>query len=319
MTSGSARNSMEYVVDRDWPAKPGDITLNDVAGVAVDDSDRVYVFSRSAHPVTMFATDGKYLGSWGAGIFGRPHGIDIGPDGSVYLTDDGDHTVRKFTPDGQLLMQLGIAGHPSEYMSGKPFNRCTHTALSPAGDIYVSDGYHNHSMHKFTASGEWRCSWGGSGVGPGEFNLPHNIGCDTEGRVYVADRENHRVQVFDEDGTYIREWWNVHRPSALAISRGAAPVCLIGEAGPTYNFNRNAPNLGPRVSIFDLRGSLLVRIGASQSASGSSSMLAPHGIAMDTRGSIYVAEPAMTRWRASGAIGRAPADVTAVRKLTAAN
>ena len=130
---------MEYVVDRDWPAKPSDIMLNDVAGVAVDDSDRVYVFSRSAHPVTMFAADGKYLGSWGAGIFGRPHGIDIGPDGAVYLTDDGDHTVRKFTPDGKLLMQLGNADHPSEYMSGQPFNRCTHTALSPAGDIYESE------------------------------------------------------------------------------------------------------------------------------------------------------------------------------------
>jgi DNA-binding beta-propeller fold protein YncE len=307
---------VEYAIEPGWPAKPADITLNDVAGVAVDGHDQVYVFSRSAHPVTIFSADGEYLGFWGAGIFGRPHGIDIGPDGTVYLTDDGDHTVRTFTPDGELLMQLGKVGEPSGYMSGKPFNRCTHTALSPNGEIYVSDGYHNHSVHKYTADGEWLHSWGGSGVAPGEFNLPHNIGCDTEGRVYVADRENLRVQVFDEDGTYIHQWWNVHRPSALAITRAAEPVCLIGEAGPAYNFNRDAPNLGPRVSIFDLQGELIRRIGSRQSASDPPSIVAPHGIAMDSRGAIYTAEPAMTRWRASGAVGAAPEDVVAVRKLT---
>src|SRR5690606_18239623 len=109
-----------------------------VAGIAIDEKDRVYLFNRGEHPLIVLDRDGTYLNSWGEGQFTNPHGISLGPDGAVYLTDTEEHTVRKFTPDGKLLLQIGESRKPAEFMSGKPFCRCTHTALSPSGDIYVS-------------------------------------------------------------------------------------------------------------------------------------------------------------------------------------
>jgi DNA-binding beta-propeller fold protein YncE len=318
MDTQSISGQTQFVVEPGWPDVPPEIKLNDVAGVATDQQDRIYIFNRGADPVTIFDPTGKFVGTWGAGIFGRPHGIDIGPDGAVYLTDDGDHTVRKFSADGDLLLEIGTAGQPSEYMSGKPFNRCTHTALSPDGTIYVSDGYHNPCVHKYSAAGEWLQSWGRPGVGPGEFNLPHNIVCDADGLVYVADRENHRIQIFDGDGRYLREWRNVHRPCALGLARSRMPLFMVGEIGPVYNFNRAAPNLGPRVSIFDLNGELITRIGSGKPESGPLQFSTPHGIAMDSGGAIYVGEPMMTTWRISGEEGPAPETAVAVRKIVPA-
>ncbi|MBN8625245.1 MAG: hypothetical protein J0M17_07140 [Planctomycetes bacterium] len=187
-----------------WEQLPADIVLGDVAGIAVDSKDRIYLFNRGAHPVVVLNRDGTFLHAWGQGVFTNPHGASIGPDDSLYLTDNGDHTVRKFTPDGKLLLQIGVPGQPSPPMSNLPFCRCTHTALSPTGDIYVSDGYGNACVHKFSPDGKLLHTWGRPGTREGEFNLPHNICCDEAGLVYVADRENARVPVFDGDGTYLR-------------------------------------------------------------------------------------------------------------------
>jgi len=126
----------------------------------------------------------------------------MGPDDSIYLTDDGGHFMRKCSLDGKVLLELGIPGKPAPYMSGEPFHRCTHTALSPKGEIYVSDGYGNARVHKYSPDGKLLMSWGGPGTNPGEFNIVHNICTDADGWVYVADRENHRVQVFDGNGKY---------------------------------------------------------------------------------------------------------------------
>ena len=112
----------------------------------------MYVFNRGEHPMMVFDRDGKFLRSWGEGIFNRAHGLHIGADESLYCTDDGDHTVRKCSLDGKVLLTIGIPGNRSPYMSGMPFHRCTHTALSPRGDIYVSDGYGNsRSSHVFAS------------------------------------------------------------------------------------------------------------------------------------------------------------------------
>ena len=126
----------------------------------------------------------------------------MAPDDTIWLTDDGDHTVRQCTLEGKVLLTLGIPGKPAPYMSGEPFHRCTHTAMSPEGDIYVSDGYGNSRVHKYSPNGRLLLSWGAPGTDPGEFNIAHNITCDADGWVYVADRENHRVQVFDGNGKY---------------------------------------------------------------------------------------------------------------------
>ena len=236
------------------------------------------------------------------GCSATPHGASIGPDDSLYLTDNGDHTVRKFTPDGKMLLELGTpgsVGKPSVFMSGEPFCRCTHTALSPAGDIYVSDGYHNARVHKFSPTGKLLFSWGEPGTGPGQFNFPHNIACDADGLVYVADRENHRIQVFDGDGNYVRQINNLHRPCGLGLVGGACPCLVVGELGPYMAVNRATPNLGPRVSVVDLDGKLLSRLGAwAKPGTGPGQFVAPHSIALDSSGDLYVGEVANNDWAA---------------------
>src|SRR5262249_52404420 len=145
----------------------------------------------------------------------------MAPDDTIWLTDDGDHTVRQCTLEGKVLLTLGISGKPAPFMSGEPFHRCTHTAMSPQGDIYVSDGYGNSRVHKYAPNGKLLLSWGGPGTDPGEFNIAHNISCDADGWVYVADRENHRVQVFDGNGKYETQWNN---PPSVRPVHAARPV-----------------------------------------------------------------------------------------------
>ena len=137
-----------YRVVEGWGKLPDGWNLTDVGAVAVDSKDRVYVFNRGEHPMVVFDRDGNFLRSWGEGMFPRAHGLHMAPDGTVFLTDDGDHTVRQCTLDGKVLLTLGTPGKPAEFMSGLPFHRCTHTALSPTGDIYVSDGDGNARVHK---------------------------------------------------------------------------------------------------------------------------------------------------------------------------
>src|SRR5437667_162423 len=183
-----------FEVNENWAKVPEEITLGDCAAVGVDRQNRVYAFNRGEHPVAVFDAEGNLLRTWGEGMFRRPHGVHMGPDDTIFLTDDGDHTVRQCTLDGKVLMTLGIPGEPKLFMSGEPFHRCTHTALSPQGDLYVSDGYGNARVHKFAPDGRLLLSWGEPGTDPGQFNIPHNICCDADGWVYVADRENHRIQ-----------------------------------------------------------------------------------------------------------------------------
>jgi DNA-binding beta-propeller fold protein YncE len=285
-----------YGVAEAWGSLPAGWSFKEVAAVGVDSTDHVYVFSRGDHPMTVFDRHGAFLRAWGKDIFTRPHGIHIGPDDAIYCTDEGDHCVRKCTPDGKVLLTIGLPGTAATYMSGAPFHRCTHTALSPNGDIYVADGYGNARVHKYAPDGRWLTSWGEPGTDPGQFNLPHNITCDGDGWVYVADRENHRIQVFDGNGRYETQWNNLHRPSALFMPPGKCPLCYVGECGPTMNVNRAAPNLGPRISIFDHRGKRLAHLGDIHGGTGPGQFISPHGIAVDSRGDIYVGEVALTAW-----------------------
>jgi streptogramin lyase len=284
-----------YRVVADWAKLPAGWSFRDVAAVAVDRGDRVHVFSRGDHPMMTFDRDGNLLNAWGERLFKRPHGLHIGPDDALYCTDDGDHTVRKCTLEGKVLLELGIPGRAAKFMSGEPFNRCTHTALSPAGDIYVSDGYANARVHKFSSTGKLLLSWGECGADPGQFNVPHNIVADADGWVYVADRENHRVQVFDGNGKYQTQWNNLHRPCALYLERGAHGVCYVGELGPHQPVNVAFPNLGPRISILGRDGKLISRVD-ERSGLSAGQFLAPHGLALDSRGDLYVGEVSWTVW-----------------------
>jgi DNA-binding beta-propeller fold protein YncE len=234
----------------------------------------------------------------------------------VWLTDDGDSTVRHCTLDGKVLLEIGIPNKPAPYMSGIPFNRCTHTALSPSGDLYISDGYGNSRVHKYAPDGKLLFSWGAPGTLPGEFNIAHNICCDADGWVYVADRENHRVQVFDGNGKFETQWNNLHRPSGLFMTGGQCPLCFIGEIGPHLPVNIDLPNIGPRLSILDLKGNLIARVQANPARGGGpGQFISPHGLAVDSRGDIYVGEVAQTSWARSYPNAPVPKHIRCLQKL----
>ena len=231
-------NALRYEVVEGWEQLPSGYEHRDVAGVAVDSEDRVYLICRGDHPIIVYDADGRFLRSWGQGEFTyRTHGISVGPDEMLYCTDDGNHTIRKFTPDGKLLMTLGHDEHavrhrlrrqglrpPSRGPPG-PFNRPTNIAVGPKGDLYVSDGYGNCRVHQFSPTGELKRSWGTPGGGPGQFFLPHGIAVAADGRVFVCDRENDRIQIFSPDGEYLSEWTDTQRPTHLVFdAQGRAYV-----------------------------------------------------------------------------------------------
>jgi DNA-binding beta-propeller fold protein YncE len=305
-----------YEVVDNWAKLPPGREFNaDVAAVGVDKQDRVYAFNRGEHPIVVFDRDGNFLKSWGEGVFRRAHGVHMAPDDTVWLTDDGDHTVRHCTLDGKILLTIGIPGAPRPYMSGEPFNRCTHTALSPQGDLYVSDGYGNSRVHKYAPNGTLLTSWGEPGTDPGQFNIAHNICCDAEGWVYVADRENHRVQVFDGNGRFETQWSNMHRPSGLYLHRGAEPRFYVGEIGGGMGVNYDMPNIGPRVSIYSPKGEMLARLGQRPAGLELGQFNSPHGLAVDSRGDIYVGEVSFTNWRNRYKDQPPPAGLRSLQKL----
>ena len=305
-----------YEVIENWGKLPDGWRFGEVAAVGVDSKDNVYVFSRSDHPMTVFDRDGNFLRSWGEGVFHRPHGVHFGPDDTVYCTDDGDHTVRKITTEGKVLLTIGVPNQHSPFLSGKPFNRCTHTALSPKGEIYVSDGYGNSRVHKYSPDGKHLMCWGTTGTDPGQFNIVHNVVADQDGWVYVADRENHRVQVFDGNGKYEAQWNNMHRPCALYCCGGKNPQFIIGELGPGMPVNTHHTNLGPRLAIVDQKGKTLARLGGEAGpGQETGKFLSPHGLAVDSRGSIYVGEVSYTNWPSTFPGVPVPKSLRSLQKL----
>jgi len=304
---------LTYEVALDWARLPEGWSFHEVADTAVDSHDRVYVFNRGEHPMIVFDSAGNFVASWGEEVFKRPHGVTIGPDDAVYCVDDGDHTVRKCTMDGKVLMTLGQPGRPEPFQSGRPFNRPTKVALDPnTGDIYVGDGYGNARVHKYSPDGKLLFSWGGPGTDPGEFNLVHSVCTDRVGSVYVADRENHRVQIFDSRGKYITQWNNMHRPCGLYIGGNGEQLCYVGELRPQLSFNKNSPNIGPRISIYNLKGERLARLGDVRPGDEPNQFWSPHGIAMDSQGNLYVGE---VSWSAAGRDLEPPRDLRSFRKL----
>jgi hypothetical protein len=307
-----------YRVEEGWGKLPDSFTFDEVGGIGVDRNDNVYVFNRGEHPMIVFDRGGNFLRSWGEGLFPRAHGVHMAPDDTIFCTDDGAHCVRKCTLDGKVLMTLGTPGKPAPFQSGQPFCRCTHTALSPKGEIYVSDGYGNSQVHRYTPDGKYISSWGKAGVGEGEFNLPHNIHCDADGWVYVADRENSRIQVFDGNGKFEAAWNNVvHRPSGLFMTGGACPLCFVGEVGPYLGSHLGFPNLGPRISILSSTGKLLTRLGFEKDAAGQApgQFMSPHGLAVDSRGDIYVGEVTANSWPSLFPGKPRPAKMRSLQKL----
>lgn len=273
-----------------WGNIPEDWTYKEATSVAVDEDDKVYVFNRGTHPMIVFNTDGDILDTWGDGEFTNPHGVTIGPDDSVWCVDNGDHTVKKFSKKGEKLLQLQ-GGEPAPAMSGDPFNAPCQVAIDPNNsNIFVADGYSNARVHKYDPTGRLLTSWGESGTNPGQFNIVHNIIIDKEGLVYIADRENQRVQVFDNDGNFISQWNDMSRVAAITMGSGDDPDVYLGEYFCGIRSNETGTNLGPRVSVMDRKGNVRARLGTQSFGDEPGRFYSPHGIAVDSKGSIYVAE-----------------------------
>lgn len=276
----------EYV--EGWGQLPEGVTFHECPGVAVDAQDQVYVLTRGQHPILVFDREGNYLRSFGQGYFSdRTHGLYIAPDSSLWVADDGIHTIQQFTTAGEQLLEIGNRNAPADKWSGEPFNRPTSAAILPrTGDVYVSDGYGNSRIHVYTGAGEYKFSWGRPGIDAGHFIRPHNIAIDAAEQVYVVDREAHRIQLFDPQGHFITMWNNIHRPDAMVLW---GEHIYVGELNGMAGVD-DAPGLGHRVSIYDLKGKLVCRFGADAEGEGPGHFIAPHGIAVDSRGDIYVAE-----------------------------
>lgn len=294
MRFGSGNFIYEYV--ENWGKPPGESCgFKQIAGVSVDSDDNIYVLTRTETPVVIMNRDGKILETFGSGIFGRAHGIFRTENGFLFGVDDRDHAVYKFAPDKHLVMTLGIKGHFSdtgyENKDGKntvlhsagPFNRPTRLTCDEDGNLYVTDGYGNARIHKFDSDGNLLLSWGEPGDKLGQFNLPHGIGLGQNGLLYVADRQNNRIQLFTKDGCPLEEWTDFKRPSDIWINKDG--LIFVSECLRTSNFS-GAPS---RISILDEKGTLLARLEDPDAFYDPQlGHHCAHGMAIDSEGSIYI-------------------------------
>jgi len=281
----------------DWPQLPKDNVLGLCSGVGVDSHNHVFIFHRRARVWTNpFPTEpiaettvsifdgptGKLLNSWGAGLFIMPHGLSIDHEDNVWLTDVGLHQVFKFTPEGKLLLTLGEAGRPGDDHSH--FNRPTDVAVLPDGSFYVSDGYLNTRVMKFSAKGDYEFGWGAKGKGPAEFNLPHGIALDSTGKVYVCDRSNSRLQVFDGQGKFLDQWKGpqIGRPYGVAVDSENHVFIVDGGEQSLKSADR-----GKAVEL-DASGKVLDTFGSH--GKGPGQFQTGHDIAVGPDGAIYVAD-----------------------------
>ncbi len=295
MNAGAAEAA--YQVVHGWPVLPAGQILGQATGVGVDSNDDVFVFHRAGRiwsdpaptdpipgaTVMLFhGRTGQLLASWGENLFIMPHGLTVDHQDNVWLTDVGAHQVFKFSHDGRLLLTLGqrgVAGADSAH-----FALPTAVAVLPDGSFYVSDGYANTRVIKFSPEGRYLFEWGRPGSGPGQFDLPHGIALDAAGRVYVADRSNARVQIFEGDGRFITEWKGdeIGRPYEVAVGRNGYVYIIDGGDQPQSPPDRS------RVVKLDSAGNLVATFGRYGNYDGQ--FLLGHDIAVDSRGAVYVVD-----------------------------
>ncbi len=295
-TQLSSRRGVTYQVIHGWPELPTGEILGEATGVGVDSHGDVLVFHRAgrtwtqpfptetiARP-TVWVFDGKtghLLRSWGAGMFVMPHGLTVDHDDNVWLTDVGLHQVFKFSAAGRLLLKLGEARTPGA--DAVHFNLPTDVAVMRDGSFFVSDGYENTRVVKFAADGTVLLTWGTPGTGPGQFNLPHGIAADASG-VFVADRSNSRVQVFDNSGRFLAEWRGPDLGRPYAVALGADGKVYIADGGdqPTEPPDRAG------VVVVDRDGRVLTRFGRFGNYDGQFRLA--HDIAVGADGAVYVVD-----------------------------
>jgi peptidylamidoglycolate lyase len=289
----------KYELVKDWLKLPGNIILGNPTGIAIDTNQNIVIFQRAERrwpliglmpekPIkskTIFIVDkndGKLLNSWGDNLFIMPHGLKVDNKNNIWVTDVGLNQVFKFSHEGKLLMKLGVAKVAGD--DNSHFYKPTDIAIAKDGSFYVSDGYGNSRIIKFSATGKYLFQWGKKGNRKGEFNIPHGISLDRNGNVYVADRENNRIQIFDPNGHFIKQLTNKTFGAICAVAFDTQSN-LFAVDDLTF---MKLKHRGSDVFVFDTTGKVKTRFGRSGFYEGPICWY--HDIAIDNQENIYVGD-----------------------------
>lgn len=263
---------------------PEGINFGPCSSVALNSKGNIFVFNRSRHALLEFSGEGKYIRLLAEGIFTNPHGLRIDAEDNIWTTDNVLHIVVKMDPNGRVLMVLGIKDRNKEwhdYGHLRCFDEPNDIAFGPKGEIYVTQGHGKGESRvlKFDAEGNFLKTWGGEGAGPGQFNVPHSIVIDDAGLLYIADRSNQRIQVFDAEGTYVRETRHPGTPCGLALTQDQHIFMAHGHTGLIMKLDREGKVLGA----------------TGGQGKGPNQYGEAHYLALDRREDIYVADS--LNWR----------------------
>jgi DNA-binding beta-propeller fold protein YncE len=273
---------------------PTNLYLGEAAGVATNSKGNIFVFTRTGGMLAAvggsrvftrggarlfeFAPTGAYIREIGQGLYGFlfAHVVRIDPQDNIWVVDEGSSMVIKFNPEGRVVMTMGRkpesvnvparegggegggrggGGLPGAGIPGDSFNRPTDVAWDAAGNIFVADGYGNSRVAKFDKNGAYIKSWGSKGTGPGQFDLLHAIALDAQGNVYVGDRSNKRIQVFDNNGAFKTQYTNVGAPYAMCISPGPHQYLYTSNSNPSTSMENG------EIYKMELDGKILGKFG----------------------------------------------------------
>ena len=262
----TAQQSSSYRLAEGWASLPSGVAFGPVASVAHQADGTMLILRRGEPAFFSLDRDGRYVRSWGEGVFDWSHGLRVDREGFIWATDGQGHQVMKFSPDGTRLMTLGKRGVAGD--GPDTFNRPTDVVVAANGEFFVTDGYGNSRVVKFSKEGRFIQSWGSKGAEPGQFNLPHTIVMDSAGRLLVGDRENQRIQIFDTDGNFLDQWTGLGAPYGLFMTPDDRLFMVEG--------------IEDHLLVVDGRtGELLERIEGLE---------ASHWVSADAAGNVYIAE-----------------------------
>lgn len=290
----------KYELVKNWLDLPKDLKLGNPTGISIDTNQNIVVFHRADREWALLGAmpdspiksktiliidkdNGKLITSWGDNLFIMPHGLTVDNENNIWVTDVGLHQIFKFSNNGKLLLKLGeakVSGNDSLH-----FNKPTDIAIADDGSFYVSDGYGNSRVVKFSPTGKYLFEWGKKGNKESEFNIPHGISLDNNGNVYVADRENNRVQVFDPNGKFIRQFANNTYGAICSVAFDKTQSKLIAIDDFTF---LKVKHRGSDVFVLDPTGKIQTRFGRSGSYEGNTSWY--HDLTIDKDENIYVGD-----------------------------